>query len=158
MLHVLVTHKQCLSAVAGSAARCLHCFSRQASHTSSHLGARKRCNGAAASLLIHMSDTHGIISMPGCTTCSGCHPIPCYAGQYGMVLLSQFPIDAAAARTFQHLLYKDMPGALMPTDPHTGQPWYSTDDLKVRLFCLPPVDTTLLIGADQRSNPTVDPS
>lgn len=50
-----------------------------------------------------------------------------------MVLLSQFPIDAAAARTFQHFLYKDMPGALLPTDPHTGQPWYSPDDLKVSL-------------------------
>ena len=75
-----------------------------------------------------------------------------------MVLLSQFPIDAAAARTFQRFLYNDMPGALMPTDPQTGQPWYSTDDLKVSLFCTPPVDVTRLIGADQRSNPTVDPS
>lgn len=48
-----------------------------------------------------------------------------------MVLLSTFPIDAAAARTFQHFLYKDMPGALLPTDPQTVQPWYSPDDLQV---------------------------
>ena len=49
-----------------------------------------------------------------------------------MVLMSRFPIDATAARTLQHFLYKDMPGALLPTDPHTGNPWYSDDDLKVR--------------------------
>ena len=55
----------------------------------------------------------------------------CFAGQYGMVLLSRFPIDAPAARTFQNFLTKDMPGALLPTDPKTGQPWYSTEDLEV---------------------------
>lgn len=48
-----------------------------------------------------------------------------------MVLLSQFPIDAAAARTFQRFLYKDMPTALLPKDPETGLPWYSTEDLEV---------------------------
>jgi len=48
-----------------------------------------------------------------------------------MVLLSQFPVQDSAARTFQHFLYKDRPGALLPTDPKTGQPWYSTDDLQV---------------------------
>jgi hypothetical protein len=51
-----------------------------------------------------------------------------------MVLLSNFPIDDAAARTFQHFLYKDMPGALLPTDPKTGQPWYSPEDLEVCSF------------------------
>ncbi|KAF8071137.1 hypothetical protein HT031_001219 [Scenedesmus sp. PABB004] len=56
----------------------------------------------------------------------GRHP-----GQYGMVLLSRFPIDAAAARTFQHFLWRDMPGAALPTDPATGQPWYDEDDLAV---------------------------
>jgi hypothetical protein len=48
-----------------------------------------------------------------------------------MVLLSQFPIDAAASRTFQLFLAKDMPGALLPKDPQTGLPWYSQEDLKV---------------------------
>lgn len=33
------------------------------------------------------------------------------SGQYGMVLLSKFPLDASTARTFQHFLWKDMPGA-----------------------------------------------
>lgn len=39
-----------------------------------------------------------------------------FPGQYGMVVYSKYPIDAAAVRTFQHFLWKDMPGNLMPTD------------------------------------------
>lgn len=61
-----------------------------------------------------------------------CVPYHVVAGQYGMVLLSQFPIDAA--RTFQHFLYKDMPGALLPTDPATSSPWYDAEDLEVRVL------------------------
>jgi hypothetical protein len=49
-----------------------------------------------------------------------------------MALLSAFRIDAAAARTFQRFLYRDMPDALLPTDPASGQPWYSSTDLEVR--------------------------
>ena len=44
-----------------------------------------------------------------------------YPGQYGMVLLSRFPIDAGAVRTFQRFLWKDMPGHLMP-DGRDGRP------------------------------------
>lgn len=51
-----------------------------------------------------------------------------------MVLLSHFPIDPAV-RTFQSFLWKDMPGALLPSDPDTGRPWYSEADLAVRI-CL----------------------
>ena len=50
----------------------------------------------------------------------GLHP-----GQYGMLVLSMFPIDARAARTFQKFLWQDMPGAMLPQDPKSGQPWYS---------------------------------
>jgi len=39
----------------------------------------------------------------------GKHP-----GQYGMLVLSRYPIDRAAVRSFQHFLWKDMPGALAP--------------------------------------------
>ncbi|MCF7221097.1 endonuclease/exonuclease/phosphatase family protein [Lysobacter sp. TLK-CK17T] len=45
----------------------------------------------------------------------GLHP-----GQYGMLLLSRYPIDAASARTFQHLKWSAMPGARQPRDPATG--------------------------------------
>ncbi|UPZ14114.1 endonuclease/exonuclease/phosphatase family protein [Flavobacterium humidisoli] len=47
-----------------------------------------------------------------------------YPGQYGMMLLSKYPIDAAAVRTFQHFKWKDMPGALLTKKPD-GSDWYS---------------------------------
>ncbi|WP_051744865.1 endonuclease/exonuclease/phosphatase family protein [Streptomyces yerevanensis] len=37
-----------------------------------------------------------------------------FPGQYGMLVLSKYPIDVRAARTFQHFLWKDMPGNVMP--------------------------------------------
>jgi len=49
----------------------------------------------------------------------GQHP-----GQYGMLVLSRFPIDQAAVRTFQEFAWKDLPGASVPIDPATGGPWY----------------------------------
>ncbi|WP_234423863.1 endonuclease/exonuclease/phosphatase family protein [Intrasporangium calvum] len=39
-----------------------------------------------------------------------------FPGQYGMVVYSKYPIDAGAVRTFQHFLWKDLPGNLMPTE------------------------------------------
>jgi endonuclease/exonuclease/phosphatase family metal-dependent hydrolase len=56
-----------------------------------------------------------------------------FPGQYGMVLLSRFKIDAASARTFRKFLWRDMPGALLPDDPATPAPddWYSADALAV---------------------------
>ena len=54
-----------------------------------------------------------------------------FEGQYGMVLLSKFPIDEHAARTFQYFLWNDMPGVLLPIDPNTNEPWYSEDELNV---------------------------
>lgn len=50
----------------------------------------------------------------------GLHP-----GQYGMLLLSRFPIDAGTARTFQLLRWNAMPGARRPVDPATGKPYHS---------------------------------
>lgn len=52
----------------------------------------------------------------------GLHP-----GQYGMLVLSQFPIDVENVRTFQHLLWKDLPGAIIPMDPVSSVPWYKAD-------------------------------
>lgn len=54
-----------------------------------------------------------------------------YAGQYGMVVFSVFPIDSAAARTFQHFLWRDMPGARLPTSPADGAPFYTDEELAV---------------------------
>ena len=56
-----------------------------------------------------------------------------FEGQFGMAVLSKYPIDADAVRTFQHFLWKDMPGALLPDDPNTAAPadWYSPAELDV---------------------------
>jgi hypothetical protein len=56
-----------------------------------------------------------------------------FEGQYGMVVLSKHPIVHDSVRTFQHFLWKDMPGALLPDDPATTAPadWYSAEELDV---------------------------
>lgn len=50
-----------------------------------------------------------------------------YPGQYGMVVLSRYPIDEAAVRTFQQFKWADMPGALRPLLPGTSSYWYGDD-------------------------------
>lgn len=53
-----------------------------------------------------------------------------FPGQYGMVILSRFPIDVAAARSFQNLLWKSMPSSAVPAAVTTGaETWYSESDL-----------------------------
>ncbi|WP_375502441.1 phytase [uncultured Nostoc sp.] len=56
-----------------------------------------------------------------------------FPGQYGMLLLSKYPIDTANVRTFQNFLWKDMPNALLPDDSNTPEPndWYSPEELAV---------------------------
>ncbi len=53
----------------------------------------------------------------------GLHP-----GQYGMLVLSQFPIDVDKTRTFRNLLWKDLPGAMKPRNPATSEDWYKPAD------------------------------
>ena len=72
-----------------------------------------------------------------------------FPGQYGMVLLSRFPIDMAAARTFRLFLWKDMPGALLPDDPKTPAPadWYGPEVLRIlRLSSKSHWDVPIRIG------------
>ena len=52
-----------------------------------------------------------------------------FPGQFGMVVYSKYPI--VDSRTFQEFLWKDMPGALLPVDPATGESWYSPEELDV---------------------------
>ena len=54
-----------------------------------------------------------------------------FEGQYGMVLYSVYPIEFGAVRTFRDFLWKDMPGALLPTDPATGADWFEPEELDV---------------------------
>ncbi|MEZ6120610.1 MAG: endonuclease/exonuclease/phosphatase family protein [Pirellulaceae bacterium] len=48
-----------------------------------------------------------------------------FPGRYGMLLLSKYPIDVDAVRTFQNFLWKDMPDSLLPTS------WYSESEQDV---------------------------
>ncbi|KAF1055431.1 MAG: hypothetical protein GAK43_00225 [Stenotrophomonas maltophilia] len=50
----------------------------------------------------------------------GLHP-----GQYGMLVLSRYPIDATKVRSFQLLKWSTMPGAIRPVVPGTGKPFHS---------------------------------
>ncbi len=47
-----------------------------------------------------------------------------FPGQYGMAVLSEFPIRQNAVRSFRKFLWRDMPGALRPVDPQTGKSFY----------------------------------
>ncbi|MFY7066780.1 endonuclease/exonuclease/phosphatase family protein [Nocardiopsis changdeensis] len=48
-----------------------------------------------------------------------------FPGQYGMAVLSRYPLDAERARTFRLLPRAAMPGALVPVDPASGEPFLS---------------------------------
>ncbi len=50
-----------------------------------------------------------------------------YPGQYGMAVLSRWPIVEGATRTFQKLLWSKLPDARQPIDPATGEPYYSAE-------------------------------
>lgn len=52
-----------------------------------------------------------------------------FPGQYGMVVLSRYPIDTANVRTFQTFLWKDMPDRLIPAK--AGVPYFSDDVMGV---------------------------
>jgi hypothetical protein len=56
-----------------------------------------------------------------------------FPGQFGMAVYSRYPIDYGQIRTFQHFLWRDMPGALLPDDPATAAPadWYSPAELDI---------------------------
>nr|CEL12689.1 Glycerophosphoryl diester phosphodiesterase [Kibdelosporangium sp. MJ126-NF4]CTQ93553.1 Glycerophosphoryl diester phosphodiesterase (EC 3.1.4.46) [Kibdelosporangium sp. MJ126-NF4] len=56
-----------------------------------------------------------------------------FPGQYGMLVLSKYPIDLDKVRTFQNFRWQDMPGAHLPDDPATPAKadWYSPRQLEV---------------------------
>jgi 3-phytase len=74
-----------------------------------------------------------------------------FEGKFGMAVYSRYPIDYAAIRTFQHFLWKDMPGALLPDDASTEAPmdWYSPAELEVfRLSSKSHWDVPIRIGRE----------
>ncbi|HSC92785.1 MAG TPA: endonuclease/exonuclease/phosphatase family protein [Gaiellaceae bacterium] len=48
-----------------------------------------------------------------------------FPGQFGLAVLSRYPIDPLGVRTFQLVRWKDMPGNLIP------QPFYSPDEVEI---------------------------
>ncbi|CAB0151554.1 hypothetical protein PSI9734_01928 [Pseudidiomarina piscicola] len=48
-----------------------------------------------------------------------------YPGQYGMAILSRYPLKQDQARSFQLFRWRDLPGALQPLVPNSHEPWYS---------------------------------
>ena len=66
-----------------------------------------------------------------------------FEGQYGMAVLSRFPIDTRKVRTFQKFRWKDMPGNLIPTD------FYSPEEQRIlRLSSKSHWDVPVRIGRD----------
>jgi uncharacterized protein YdaT len=56
----------------------------------------------------------------------GRHP-----GQYGMLLLSRYPIQDDQVRTFQKFLWKDMPGNLLPVMDDLSTSYYTTEAVSI---------------------------
>ncbi|HNS16788.1 MAG TPA: endonuclease/exonuclease/phosphatase family protein [Bacteroidales bacterium] len=69
-----------------------------------------------------------------------------FPGQYAFAILSAFPLDTDGIRTFQHFLWKDMPGANIPVDPSTGKNYYSPDAWEIfRLSSKNHVDVPVIL-------------
>jgi endonuclease/exonuclease/phosphatase family metal-dependent hydrolase len=79
-------------------------------------------------------NNNGVVGAPG-TQAGGDDSLGfgLFPGQYGLVVYSKYPIATDDVRTFQHFLWKDMPGAVLPDDPATAAPadWYSPEELDV---------------------------
>jgi hypothetical protein len=82
----------------------------------------------------HDLDHNGqVIDHPGTRDYgSDCWGFGQYLGQYGMVMLSKYPIASDKVRTFKDFLWKDMPGPQLPDDPETSRPndWYSQEAIE----------------------------
>ena len=71
-----------------------------------------------------------------------------YPGQYGMVVLSRFPIERVGVRTFQKFLWKDLPNAAAPVNPDDGTSWYPSETWnKLRLSSKSHWDVPISIGS-----------
>ncbi len=56
-----------------------------------------------------------------------------FEGQYAFAVLSKYPIDTDRIRSFRHLLWADLPDALLPDDLESAAPddWYSAEELAI---------------------------
>ena len=82
-----------------------------------------------------------------------------FPGQYGMAILSRFPIDAENVRSFQKLKWSTIPAALKPIDPNTQKPYYADNvwsELRIssKSFWDVPIKTPLGTLSVLASHPT----
>ena len=73
-----------------------------------------------------------VVRQPGTSDYGGdCWGYGEYPGKYAMLLLSRYPIDTQALRTFRNFKWRDMPRARLPSDPATEatNEWYSEEIL-----------------------------
>ena len=62
-----------------------------------------------------LNNMNGVVTTPGAFGYGDdAFGFGAFPGQFGMVVYSKHPIDYRKARTFQHFLWKDMPGARLP--------------------------------------------
>ncbi|WP_082803768.1 phytase [Anabaena sp. 4-3] len=82
-----------------------------------------------------------------------------FPGQFGMLLLSKYPIDTAKVRTFQNFLWQDMPGNLLTNDPTVDDPntavnenlngFYSPEEINIlRLSSKSHWDVPILVNGE----------
>lgn len=72
-----------------------------------------------------------------------------FPGQYGMVVLSRFPIALDQLRTFQNFLWKDLPEANWPVDRQSNKPYYSDEIQAVfRLSSKSHWDVPIRVGSE----------
>ena len=89
-------------------------------------------------------DGNGNISLPNDAYGFGNYP-----GQYASAILSKFPINVGAARSFQKYLWKDMPDASLPIN-SDGSSYYSDEVLNVfRLSSKNHIDLPLQISEEK---------
>ncbi len=82
-----------------------------------------------------------------------------FPGQYGMAILSRYPIKTADVRTFQNLKWSAMPDAKQPFDPTSKQPYYKPEvwsqlRLPSKSFWDVPIETPFGLISVIASHPT----
>lgn len=70
-----------------------------------------------------------------------------YPGQYSMAIFSRYPIDVNAIRTFQKYRWSELPDALRPVDPLSGESYYDDQTWRsIRLSSKNHIDVPIVVN------------
>lgn len=73
-----------------------------------------------------------VVTAPGSAAYAGdAFGFGLFPGQYGMAVFSRYPLLTDRVRTFREFRWADLPGALLPVRPSTGEPFHSPEALAV---------------------------